>query len=80
MDPVLQQIHWVCPFAHSCSQLLQVKSEDELEAKLGFELFSEGEDRLGWLMTMSQVRRMDCPDDWLSTCHHLMPSAVMHGG
>ncbi|CAJ1979167.1 unnamed protein product [Sphenostylis stenocarpa] len=27
--------------------------EDELEAKLGFDLFSEGEKRLGWLLTLA---------------------------
>jgi len=30
--------------------------EDELEAKLGFDLFSEGEKRLGWLLTLASVR------------------------
>jgi len=29
--------------------------EDELEAKLGFDLFSEGEKRLGWLLTLASV-------------------------
>jgi DNA polymerase epsilon subunit 1 len=28
-------------------------AEDELESKLGFGLFSEGETRLGWLLTFS---------------------------
>ncbi|GAX75625.1 hypothetical protein CEUSTIGMA_g3069.t1 [Chlamydomonas eustigma] len=36
------------------AKLIQTKSDDILEGTLGFELFTEGEDKLGWLMTMSQ--------------------------
>ena len=39
----------------STPQLQQVQAEDVLEAGLGFPLFTEGEDKLGWLMTMSPV-------------------------
>lgn len=30
-------------------------AEEELESKLGFDLFSEGEKRLGWLLTIASV-------------------------
>lgn len=30
-------------------------AEEELESKLGFDLFSEGEKRLGWLLTFAPV-------------------------
>ncbi|KAG2397467.1 DNA polymerase epsilon catalytic subunit [Vigna angularis] len=33
--------------------------EDELEAKLGFDLFSEGEKRLGWLLTLASSSVQD---------------------
>lgn len=35
-------------------------AEEELEAKLGFDLFSEGEKRLGWLLTFASVSRFCC--------------------
>ncbi len=31
-------------------------AQDAREARVGFEHFKDGEDRLGWLMNMSQVR------------------------
>jgi DNA polymerase epsilon subunit 1 len=34
-------------------QLHQVKAEDVLESGFGFPLFEEGEDKLGWLVTIS---------------------------
>ncbi|XP_058761674.1 DNA polymerase epsilon catalytic subunit A-like isoform X2 [Vicia villosa] len=37
----------------SKKQKLIKSAEEELEAKLGFDLFSEGEKRLGWLLTFS---------------------------
>jgi DNA polymerase epsilon subunit 1 len=30
-------------------------AEEELESKLGFDLFTEGDKRLGWLLTFSSV-------------------------
>lgn len=30
-------------------------AEEELEAKLGFDIFSEGDKRLGWLLTLASV-------------------------
>jgi hypothetical protein len=39
-----------------CVQLKRVEAEDVLEEGLGFPLFKEGDDKLGWLMTTSQVR------------------------
>ena len=30
-------------------------AEDELESKLGFDVFTEGDKRLGWLLTLSSV-------------------------
>lgn len=40
------------------SRALQAAKEDNdaLEAELGFPLFKEGEDRLGWLMNVVTVR------------------------
>ena len=32
--------------------------EEELESKLGFDLFSEGDKRLGWLLTFSPVSQV----------------------
>jgi hypothetical protein len=37
------------------AQLQQAKAEDGLEAQLGFPLFTNGDDRLGWLMNMQPV-------------------------
>ncbi|XP_078434598.1 DNA polymerase epsilon catalytic subunit A-like isoform X2 [Wolffia australiana] len=34
-------------------QKLRLTKEEELETKLGFDLFTEGEKRLGWLLTLS---------------------------
>jgi DNA polymerase epsilon subunit 1 len=39
----------------SKKQKLINTAEEELEAKLGFDIFSEGEKRLGWLLTFSSV-------------------------
>lgn len=36
-------------------QLQQAKAEDALEAELGFPMFTNGDDRLGWLMNMQPV-------------------------
>lgn len=33
----------------------KVSAADELETKLGFGLFSQGETRLGWLLTFASV-------------------------
>lgn len=30
-------------------------AEEEIESKLGFDLFSEGDKRLGWLLTFASV-------------------------
>lgn len=38
----------------SALQLLQAAAEDTLEASFGFPLFSQGAERLGWLMNMQQ--------------------------
>jgi hypothetical protein len=49
---------------HSFSAALQVqmqKVDDALEAELGFALFTDGEDRLGWLMNMNTVRTTRAP-------------------
>lgn len=45
-----------CACTH-CSplQLQQARAEDALEAQLGFPLFTNGDDRLGWLMNMQPV-------------------------
>ncbi len=37
------------------SQLAQQRNEDELEAGLGFALFTSGDDKLGWLMNLHTV-------------------------
>lgn len=39
----------------SNTQKVVKTAEDELESKLGFGLFSEGETRLGWLLTFASV-------------------------
>lgn len=36
-------------------QKLIRSAEEELEAKLGYEIFSEGDKRLGWLLTFASV-------------------------
>lgn len=36
-------------------QKLIRSAEEELEAKLGYDLFSEGDKRLGWLLTFASV-------------------------
>ena len=33
-------------------------SEEEVESKLGLDLFSEGEKRLGWLLTFASVSQL----------------------
>lgn len=42
---------------HVCKQLLEQRQADQLESTLGWPLFTEGEDRLGWLMNFTTVRR-----------------------
>lgn len=37
-------------------QKLRISAEEELESKLGFSPFTEGEKRLGWLLTVASVR------------------------
>jgi hypothetical protein len=37
-------------------QLLEQRAADVLEAQLGWPLFTEGEDRLGWLLNFTTVR------------------------
>lgn len=39
----------------SKKQKLILSAEEKLESKLGYDLFSEGEKRLGWLLTFSSV-------------------------
>lgn len=39
----------------SKQQQLILNSEEQLESKLGFELFTEGDKRLGWLLTFASV-------------------------
>jgi DNA polymerase epsilon subunit 1 len=36
-------------------QKLRLGAEEQLESKLGFSLFTEGDKRLGWLLTFSPV-------------------------
>ncbi|KAF6166038.1 hypothetical protein GIB67_012935 [Kingdonia uniflora] len=48
-------------------QILQ-SVEDEREAKLGFELFSEGEKRLGWLLTFSSSSVEDQETNRVYSC------------
>jgi hypothetical protein len=37
-------------------QLLEQRAADLLEAQLGWALFTEGDDRLGWLLNFTTVR------------------------
>ncbi|EXB53717.1 DNA polymerase epsilon catalytic subunit A [Morus notabilis] len=43
-------------------------AEEELEAKLGFDLFSEGEKRLGWLLTFASSSLEDQETNKVSSC------------
>ena len=36
-------------------QKLSLTADEDLESKLGFDLFSEGDTRLGWLLTFASV-------------------------
>lgn len=38
-----------------CAQLQQTRTEDALEEQFGFPLFTEGEDKLGWLTNIQPV-------------------------
>jgi hypothetical protein len=48
-------------------QLQQTRAEDALEEKLGFPLFTDGEDKLGWLTNIQpvSVRRLPRPKELL---------------
>lgn len=39
----------------SKKQKLILNAEEQLESKLGFDLFTEGDKRLGWLLTLASV-------------------------
>lgn len=52
-----------------CAALLTQEDHGALEEGLGFEQFTEGEDRLGWLMNYTTVR-------WLAAMH-AMRSALL---
>ena len=39
----------------SKKQKLILSAEEQLESKLGFDLFTEGDKRLGWLLTFASV-------------------------
>ncbi|KAF3455292.1 hypothetical protein FNV43_RR05740 [Rhamnella rubrinervis] len=43
-------------------------AEEELEAKLGFDLFSEGEKRLGWLLTFASSSLQDQDSNKVYSC------------
>ena len=45
-------------FSHCGPAIQEIADADnhELEASLGFPLFTEGEDRLGWLININTVR------------------------
>jgi hypothetical protein len=38
-------------------QLLEQRQADQLEAVLGWPMFTEGDDRLGWLLNFTTVSR-----------------------
>lgn len=42
----------------SKKQKLIRNSEEELDLKFGFDLFTEGDKRLGWLLTFASVSRI----------------------
>ena len=54
----------------SKKQKLIRNAEEELEAKLGFDLFSEGEKRLGWLLNFASVSQFHVP----AFCYFLLSS------
>lgn len=41
---------------NSAKQNLHLNHEELLERKLGFDLYTEGDKKLGWLLTFSPVR------------------------
>jgi hypothetical protein len=43
------------PFCPGPPQLAQVRAEDVQDAELGWPLFREGDDKLGWLMNVQSV-------------------------
>ena len=63
------------------AQVQLQKADDILEAELGFALFTDGEDRLGWLMNMNTVRAL-CADEArlaalaAACCHNIACTAV----
>ena len=44
------------PVSTSCEVVVQDEDDHVLEAMLGFPLFTDGEERLGWLMNLNAVR------------------------
>lgn len=42
-------------FRISKKQKLILNAEEQLESKLGFDIFTEGDKRLGWLLTLASV-------------------------
>ena len=50
-----QELSSGAPLQSDILSLMIRSAEEELEAKLGFDLFSEGEKRLGWLLTFASV-------------------------
>ena len=44
--------------SRSKKQRIIRSAEEEIESKLGFDLFSEGDKRLGWLLTFASVSEL----------------------
>jgi hypothetical protein len=58
----------------SLLQLQQLKADDALDAKLGFDNFTQGEDRLGWLMNFTTVGAAGCMAAAGATLRHAVRS------
>ena len=60
------------------AQLAQAKAEDALEATLGFPMFTNGDDRLGWLMNIQQVSMPLCVCDCVCVCDCTCVLSLVH--
>jgi hypothetical protein len=70
LDQQLQFNNVVClRLCLCCLQLLEQRQADLLEATLGWPLFTEGEDRLGWLMNFTTVGIYICLSHLLQLLH-----------
>lgn len=71
-----------CLFSVLPLQLLEQRQADQLEAVLGWPMFSEGDDRLGWLMNFTTVSLQQLCSSWHAglglDCCDGMPYRLLH--